>query len=103
MEAFQKVELRVATVLQAEAIPRSKNLLKLTVDMGHERTIVAGIAKRYSPEELVGKQIVVVANLKPVKLMGVVSQGMALAATGDDGTLSLATLDRAMEPGTILK
>ena len=103
MEAFQKVELRVATVLQAEAIPRSKNLLKLTVDMGHERTIVAGIAKRYRPEELVGKQVVVVANLKPVKLMGVVSQGMALAATGDDGTLSLATLDRAMEPGTILK
>src|SRR5207244_12915437 len=77
---FGKVELRVAEVLAAEALPKSKKLLKLTVSLGDEqRTIVAGIAEHYAPADLVGKKVVVVANLEPAKLMGVQSQGMLLA------------------------
>jgi methionyl-tRNA synthetase len=84
IEEFGRVELRVATVKQAEAIPKSRKLIKLTVDDGDGgRTLVAGIAEAYEPEDLVGKQIVVVANLKPAKLMGVESQGMVLAASVD--------------------
>jgi methionyl-tRNA synthetase len=103
LEDFQKVDLRVATISNAETIPRSKNLLKLTVDIGHERTIVAGVAKHYAPEDLIGKQIIVIANLRPVKLMGVLSQGMALAATTADGALRLAMPDGPAEPGAPLK
>ena len=76
-----KVELRVAKVLTAERVPKSKKLMKLRVDVGTEqRTIVAGIAEAYEPEALVGRTIVIVANLKPAKLMGIESNGMVLAA-----------------------
>ncbi|MGD8512866.1 MAG: methionine--tRNA ligase, partial [Deltaproteobacteria bacterium] len=92
MKVFQKVDLRVATVLAAEPIPRSQSLLKLKVDTGEERIIVAGIAENYQPEELLGKQVVIVANLKPVKLMGVLSQGMLLTAA-DETACALVTLD----------
>ena len=81
IEDFQKIQLKVAKVLTAERVPKSNKLLKLQVDLGTEqRQIVAGIGKTYAPEDLVGKTIVVVANLKPAKLMGVESQGMVLAA-----------------------
>jgi methionyl-tRNA synthetase len=98
---FGKVELRVAEVLAAEAVPKSKKLLKLTVSLGGEpRTIVAGIAQHYAPADLVGKKVVVVANLQPATLMGVPSQGMVLAgSTDNDGALAVLTLDRDLPPG----
>jgi methionyl-tRNA synthetase len=99
---FSRIDLRVATVVQAETIAKAKKLLKLVVDMGGEkRTIVAGISKTYTPSDLVGKQVIVVANLKPVKLMGITSEGMLLAAVEKTGC-SLATLDKPMPPGTLL-
>jgi methionyl-tRNA synthetase len=102
LEDLSMVDLRVATVIKAELIPRAKKLLKLEVDMGEVRTIVAGIANDYKPEDLVGKQVIVVANLKPVKLMGILSNGMVLAAV-EDGKCSVATLDREVKPGTSLR
>ena len=97
---FMRVELRVARVLAAEVVPKSKKLLKLTVDVGTEqRTIVAGIAEAYAPEALVGRSIVIVANLKPAKLMGIESNGMVLAASEEGGLPSLVTVDPSMPPG----
>jgi len=87
---FERIDLRVAKVIEAEAVPKSGKLLKLKIDMGEERTLVAGIAKDYKPEELIGKKIVIVANLKPTKLMGIESQGMLLAAETDDGLTLLS-------------
>ena len=98
-EDVMKLDLRVATVIHAEKIPKANKLLKLEVDLGKEkRTIVAGIAKTYSPEEICGKQIIVVANLKPTKLMGVLSQGMLLAAV-TDAACSFVTIDKPVPPG----
>lgn len=98
-EDFAKVELKVATVVEAEAVPKADKLLKLQLEVGDERRqIVSGIAQHYQPEELIGKRIVLVANLKPKKLRGVESHGMLLAATEPDGTLSLVTLDKAGFP-----
>ncbi|MGH7231999.1 MAG: methionine--tRNA ligase [Nitrospiraceae bacterium] len=103
IEEFQKIQLKVATVLAAERVPRSDKLLKLRVDLGNEqRQIVAGIGKKYEPEPLVGKTIVIVANLKPAKLMGIESQGMVLAA-GDKEVHGLVTLMDDAEPGTKVK
>jgi methionyl-tRNA synthetase len=98
---FGRVELRVAEVLAAETVPKSRKLLKLTVSLGTEqRTIVAGIAGHYAPADLVGKKVVVVANLEPAKLMGIASQGMVLAgSTEGDGALAVLTLDRDLPPG----
>jgi len=99
-EEFQKLDLRVAKVLAAENIKKSDKLLKLRIDIGEERTLVAGIAKAYKPEELVGKTIIIVANLQPTKLMGVESQGMLLAADGADDTgVVLATFDKEAKVG----
>jgi methionyl-tRNA synthetase len=99
-EDFQKIDLRVAKVLSAENIKKSDKLLKLRIDMGEERTVVAGIAKAYKPEELVGKTIIIVANLQPTKLMGVESRGMLLATDGADGTgVVLATFDKEAKVG----
>jgi len=90
IDDFRKVELRVADVLAAERVDGSDKLLKLSIRVGHEeRSLVAGIASVYSPEEMVGKQIVVVANLEPAKIRGVVSQGMLLAADGENGPIVL--------------
>ncbi|MCH9609021.1 MAG: Methionine--tRNA ligase [Chlamydiales bacterium] len=90
---FVKLDLRVGTILSAEAVPKSKKLLKLLVDIGLEkRTVVSGISLHYTPEELVGKKVVLVANLKPVKLMGIESEGMVLAASLDS-KLELVTLE----------
>ncbi len=91
IEEFFKTELRVATVTAAEAVPKSSKLVKLTVDLGEEvRTVVAGIVQQYSPEVLVGRQVVLVANLQPATLMGVESQGMVLAASIDGAPVLLA-------------
>ena len=99
---FEKVDLRVAKIIAAEAVPKSSKLLKLKIDMGGERTLVAGIAKDYKPEELVGKKIVIVANLKPTKLMGIESQGMLLAAETDDG-LTLLSFEKDPKTGVMIK
>jgi methionyl-tRNA synthetase len=100
---FMKVELRVATIKAAEEIPKSSKLVKLTVDLGdQQRTIVAGIRKSYAPEQLVGRQVVVVANLQPAKLMGVESQGMVLAAS-QDGDAVLLHPEHEVPPGTRVK
>ena len=101
METLQQMDLRVGTIIKAEPIPRAKKLLKLEVEMGERRTIVAGISGSYRPEDLEGKQVVVVANLKPAKLMGIRSNGMVLAAVGD-ADLCLIAPDRAMDPGTAI-
>jgi methionyl-tRNA synthetase len=97
-EEFEKVDLRAAKVLAAERVPKSSKLLKLTVEIDGERTIVAGMGKDYTPEEIVGKTIVVVANLKPAKLMGVESRGMLLA-TDTEGGLTLLGFDRPPKTG----
>jgi methionyl-tRNA synthetase len=96
-----KVELRVAKVLAAERVEKSKKLLKLSVDVGTEhRTLVAGIAEAYEPEALVGKTVVIVFNLKPAKLMGIESNGMVLAASPDGGKPTVVSFDVPPPPGT---
>ncbi len=103
-EQFQNVELRVARVVHAERVPKSDRLLKLEIVVPENRTIVAGIADFYQPEEVVGRSVIVVANLKPAQLMGVRSQGMILAAKtkGEDGKdrLVLASVAGDVEPGS---
>ena len=92
---FAKVELKVATVIEAERVPKADKLLKLQLEVGEERRqIVSGIAQHYEPEQLIGKRIILVANLKPKALRGVESHGMLLAASTADGKLSLVTLDK---------
>ena len=99
IEDFAKLDLRVAKVLEAEKVEGADKLLKLKVEMGSEiRQVVSGIAKQYSPEEIIGKYVIMVANLKPVKLKGIESQGMILAAS-DDKELVLATIDKAIQSG----
>ena len=98
IDDFMKVELRVAKILAAETVPKSKKLVKLQVELGTEqRTIVAGIAEAYEPDSLVGRTIVVVANLKPAKLMGIESNGMVLAASSESGKPILLSVEA--EPG----
>jgi len=99
---FQKLDLRIGVIMAAEEISGSKKLLKLTVDMGEERTVVAGIKEHYRKETLPGTQVLVVANLEPAKLMGVESQGMLLAA-GDKNGLHLMMPDSKTVPGTRVK
>ena len=98
-EEFQRLDLRVGTVRGAEAIPGSKKLIKLEVDIGEERTVVAGIAGHYAADDLVGKQVVIVANLAPAKLMGVESNGMILAAEDKSG-VHLLIPDVETDPGS---
>src|SRR3954463_11469975 len=103
IDDFAKIDLRVAVVLAAERVPKTDKLLKLDLALGNEqRTIVSGIAQFYEPEALVGRRIVIVANLKPAKLRGVESRGMLLAAggRGDGEELGLITLDKEIPPGT---
>lgn len=103
IEDFMKIKLKVGKVLQAEKLKGSKKLIKLIVDIGENRQIVAGIGEQYTPEELIGKNIIVVSNLKPAKLMGIESQGMLLAATGSDGSISILTVEREVNPGAPIK
>ncbi len=98
---FQKVDLVVASILEAERVEDSEKLVKLQVDLGDERRqIVAGIGKGYEAESLVGKEIVVVANLEPRTLFGIESEGMLLAARDEDGVPVLLNLDKEVAPGT---
>ncbi len=99
IEEFKRVDLRVAEIVAAAAVPRSRKLLQLTVRLGDEtRTLVAGIAEHYAPAALVGRKVIVVANLEPATLMGVKSDGMVLAGSAGDA-LALLTLDRDLPPG----
>jgi methionyl-tRNA synthetase len=97
-DEFEKIDLRVAKILEAEQVPKSNKLVKLKIDIGEERQIVAGIAQDYKPDELVGKSIVIVANLKPTKLMGVESRGMLLATDAESG-LCLIGFDKEPKTG----
>ena len=97
IDEFMKVDLRTGKVLEAEKVKKSKKLIQLKVDIGSEtRQILAGIAESFEPEDLIGRTVIIVANLKPAKLMGIESQGMVLAAN-NDGSLLLAGFDQ--EPG----
>ena len=103
IEDFAKVELRVAQVIAAEPVKKADKLLKLQLDLGFEqRQVVSGIAKFYTPEELVGRKVICVTNLKPVKLRGEMSQGMILAASHGD-QLTLATVPDGMPNGAVVK
>ena len=100
-DEFMKVDLRVAKVVTAERVPKSKKLMKLLVDTGvDERTIVAGIAEAYEPEALIGRTIAIVFNLKPAKLMGIESNGMVLAGSADGGRPFLVSFDEPLPPGS---
>jgi methionyl-tRNA synthetase len=101
-ETFSKIDLRVAEVLEAERVPKSKKLIRLQIDCGERRQIVAGIGEAFEPGQLVGKKIMVIANLKPAKLMGVESKGMLLA-TGDGKALYLAGFPGEAVPGGKVK
>ncbi|HEY5289892.1 MAG TPA: methionine--tRNA ligase subunit beta, partial [Caulobacteraceae bacterium] len=98
---FAKIDLRAAKVLAAEIVPKADKLIKLTLDVGESapRTVVSGIAPTYTPEALVGRTVIYLANLAPRKIRGVISQGMILAA-GDADVLGLSALDRDVPPGT---
>jgi methionyl-tRNA synthetase len=98
---FAKLDLRVGTVTACEKVAKADKLLKLTVDLGTEtRTIVSGIALHYKPEEMVGKQVVLVVNLAPRKMKGIESQGMILTAENSDGKLRLLKPEEAVNPGS---
>ena len=101
IEDFAKVRMQVGEVVASERVKKSEKLLKNTVKVGAEtRTVVSGIAKFYSPEEMVGKKVVVVTNLKPAKLCGILSEGMILCAEDAAGDLSLLSPEKAMESGS---
>lgn len=102
-DEFQKIDLRVGKVIEAEDVKNSKKLLKLKVDLGKEkRQIVAGIKGFYKPEELIGKEIIIVANLEPKVLAGIESQGMLLAADVEGKPIILIP-EKEVPPGTIVK
>jgi methionyl-tRNA synthetase len=101
IDEFMKIDLRVARVTAAERVPNSRKLVKLSIDLGTEqRTVVAGIAEAYEADALVGRHVVIVANLKPAKLMGIESNGMVLAASPDGGKPMLVAFDTPPAPGT---
>lgn len=101
IEDFEKIDLRVAKVLSAEKVKNADKLLKLELEVGDEtRTVVSGIAEYYKPEDLIDKNLVLVANLKPVKLRGILSQGMILAASDDEDNLVLVTVDDTIKSGS---
>ena len=100
IDEFRRVDLRVARVVKAERVPGSKKLIKLIVDLGgEERQILAGLAEWYKPEDFVGKYVIVVANLAPKRMMGLVSQGMLLAVCREDRKPALLTIDGEASPG----
>lgn len=104
IDEFKKIDLRIARILSAEKIQKSSKLLKLKIQVGsEERQIIAGIAKAYQPEKLVGKLVVVVANLQPAMLMGEESRGMLLAAHDEEGHLSILTVDNDLPPGSAVR
>jgi methionyl-tRNA synthetase len=103
-DEFSKVKLKVAEIISAERIKKSEKLLKLTVTLGDaERQVIAGIANSYKPEELIGKKIVLVSNLKPAKIFGLESQGMILAVENENGEFKVIEADKSITPGKIVK
>ncbi len=104
IDDFAKLDLRIAEVIKCENHPKADKLLVLTVKLGpEERTIVSGIRKWYTAEEVLGKKVIIVANLKPVKLRGILSQGMILAAEDKNGNLAISALDRDITSGSEVK
>ena len=105
IEDFEKVELKVGTVVECQKVEKADKLLCSKIDLGEGRlrTIVSGIAKYYSPEEMIGKQVVVVTNLKPVKLRGILSEGMVLCASDKDNNLSLVSPIVKMKEGSEIR
>jgi len=103
LEDFKKLDLRVAQILEAERVENSEKLIKLQIDLGGEkRQIIAGIGKFYSPEDLINKKIIIVANLEPKSLMGLESHGMLLAASNEN-QISLLMPDQEIAPGSLVK
>jgi len=101
IDEFARLDLRVAEIIAAEKIEGADKLLQLKLSLGDdERQVVAGLAKYYNPQELVGRQVLFIANLKPVRLRGVLSEGMVLAATDKEGRLALTTVDDRVSPGS---
>lgn len=99
-EDFSRIELKIATILAVERVEGSEKLLKCAIDLGDEqRTLVAGIGKRYEPDELIGVQIVIIANLEPRTLMGIESQGMLLATDDESGPVLLRPM-LPVKPGS---
>jgi methionyl-tRNA synthetase len=100
LDEFQKADLRVAKIVSAERVEGSEKLLKLQIDLGDEsRQIISGIAKSYAPEDLVGKQVVAIANLEPRTIMGLESHGMLLAAHGENGEPVILTVESPVPAG----
>ncbi len=104
-EEFMRIDLRVGFVKEAERVKGSKRLLKLIVDLGElgERQIIAGLGEWYTPDDIKNKYIVVVANLKPKRIFGLVSQGMLLAADVPDGAPVLVTVEKPVKPGSRIR
>jgi methionyl-tRNA synthetase len=100
IDEFKKCDLRVGKVLAAERVEGSDKLLKLQIDIGEPRQILSGIGKAYAPEDLVGKSVVIIANLDPRMMMGFESQGMLLAASGPDGKPVILGVEGEIAPGT---
>ena len=104
IDDLAKVQFKVARVLEAEKVEKANKLLKLQIQIGDEkRQIIAGVAQHYSPEDMIGKKIVVVANLQPATIRGIESNGMLLAAEDEDGVLSLVGLDRDIKDGAKIR
>ena len=104
IDDFFKVQLKVAEIIHAEKVEKSDKLMKLRVSLGNEeRQIIAGIAKHYSPEDLLNKKVVIAANLKTAKLMGLESQGMVLAVEDETGKINILTVDKSVKNGTRAK
>ena len=106
IDDFARVQLRVGQILEAERLPKSEKLLRFKVDLGETRgprQILAGIAKYYRPEDLIGRKVVVVANLKPAKLMGQVSEGMLLCASDEQGNLELLSPGMLVAAGSTIR
>jgi methionyl-tRNA synthetase len=101
---FSKIDIRTATILEAEKVPKTTKLLKLKIDTGLDvRTIVSGIAEHYDPEKIIGKQISIVANLEPRKIKGIESKGMILMAEDKDGKLVMISPSESVSNGSMIK
>ena len=100
---FEKIKLRVARVITCERVEKSEKLLKFRLSLGgEERTVLSGIAKFHDPEDLVGKKLILLANLAPRKIMGIESQGMILSAMDDNGNLRLVSVGEGVEDGALI-
>ena len=100
---FSKMDIRTATILEAERVPKSDKLMKLLVDTGiDKRTVVSGVAKHFTAEELIGKRVTILANLAPRKLMGIESHGMILMAENFDGALSMIPCEKDFKNGSVI-